>query len=156
VMGRPHIAAVVVRKGKADSIRQAFDFYLGQGKPAFVDKERLSPREAIDLIHRSGGLPVLAHPFQLRTENDAQLDRVIKDLFDLGLAGIEVLHSDHDEIHVQKYTKLAQRYHLLMTGGSDFHGANKEVQLGFARGRRIPREYHERLMERIATKKAAR
>ena len=148
-VGRPHIAAVLLRKGYVSSIKQAFDKYLAQGAPAYFDKERLTMRQAMEMIHQSGGMPVLAHPIQLRTENDAQLERVVKDLVDLGLVGLEVIHSDHDGALVEKYARLAERYGLLKTGGSDFHGTNKkDIQLGWANGRRIPREFLDRLLER--------
>jgi len=148
-IGRPHIAAVLVRKGYVSSIKQAFDKYLAQGGAAYFDKERLTMREAMDLIRQSGGMPVLAHPVQLRTENDAQLERVVKDLVDLGLVGLEVIHSDHDAGLAEKYSRLADRYGLLKTGGSDFHGTNKkDIRLGLANGRRIPREFLDRLLER--------
>src|SRR5207247_3513693 len=81
-IGRPHIAAILLRKGYVSSIKQAFDKYLAPGGLAYFDKERLTPRQAIEMIRASAGLPVLAHPVQLRTENDAQLDRIIKDLLD--------------------------------------------------------------------------
>src|SRR5215213_1321936 len=150
-IGRPHIAVVLLRKGYVSSIKQAFDKYLAQGGAAYFDKERLTMREAMDLIRQSGGMPVLAHPVQLRTGNDAQLERVVKDLVDLGLAGLEVIHSDHDAGLVEKYTRLADRYGLLKTGGSDFHGTNKkDISLGTAGGRRIPREFLDRLFERHA------
>ena len=137
VLGRPHLAAILARKGYVSSIKQAFDKYIGQGAPAYFDKERLTPRQALERIAASGGVAVLAHPIQLRTANDAQLERVIKDLVDLDLAGIEVIHSDHDETWVQKCAALAERFGLLKSGGSDFHGANKkDVALGSARGRR--------------------
>jgi predicted metal-dependent phosphoesterase TrpH len=148
-VGRPHIAAVLLRKGYVSSIKQAFDKYLAQGAPAYFDKERLTMREAMDMIHKSGGMPVLAHPVQLRTDNDARLERVVKDLVDLGLVGLETIHSDHDAGLVEKYTRLADRFGLLKTGGSDFHGTNKkDIQLGLANGRRIPREFLDRLLER--------
>jgi hypothetical protein len=150
VVGRPHIAAILLRKGYVSSMKNAFDKYLAPGGLAYFDKERLTARQAIGMIRQSRGLPVLAHPVQLRTENDAQLDRVIKDLLDLGLAGIEVVHSDHDGGLIEKYTGIAGRYGLLMTGGSDFHGTNKkDIQLGLARGRRVPREYYEELIKSI-------
>ncbi len=150
VLGRPHIAAVLLRKGYVSSIKQAFDKYLGQGAPAYVDKERLTPREAIERIRESGGLPVLAHPVQLRTSNDGELERVVKDLLDLGLVGLEVIHSDHDARLIENYTNLADRLGLIKTGGSDFHGSNKkDIELGIARGRRIPREFYDMLIERL-------
>jgi predicted metal-dependent phosphoesterase TrpH len=148
-IGRPHIAAVLLRKGYVSSIKQAFDKYLAQGGAAYFDKERLTMREAMELIHQSGGLPVLAHPIQLRADNDAQLERVVMDAMDLGLVGVEVIHSDHDAALVEKYTRLADRYKLLKTGGSDFHGSNKkDINLGMANGRRIPRDFLDGLMQR--------
>ena len=151
VIGRPHIAAILLRKGYVNSIRQAFDKYLAPGGAAYFDKERVSPEQAITLVKQSGGLPVLAHPAQLRTENDAQLERTIKDLVDLGLAGLEVIHSDHDAALIEKYSKLADRHGLLKTGGSDFHGANKkDISLGIANGRRIPRAFFDALVDRAA------
>jgi predicted metal-dependent phosphoesterase TrpH len=155
-IGRPHIAAVLLRKGYVSSIKQAFDKYLAQGAPAYFDKERLTPRQALDLVRQSGGLPVLAHPVQLRTESDPQLERVVKDLVDLGLAGIEVVHSDHDDAMVEKCGLLADRYGLLKTGGSDFHGSNKkDIALGVARGRKVPRAYYDQLVARHRAMKKA-
>ncbi len=149
VLGRPHLAAILVRKGYVNSIKQAFDKYIGQGAPAYFDKERLTPRQAIERIRASGGLPVLAHPTQLRTSNDAELARVVKDLVDLGLAGIEVIHSDFTAEDVERFTAIAARYDLLKTGGSDFHGLNKQdIQLGWVNGRRIPREFFDELVAR--------
>ena len=150
VVGRPHIAAVLLKKGLVSSIKQAFDVYLGHGGSAYFDKERLSPARAIGMIHDAGGVAVVAHPSQLRTENDAQLERVIKDLIDLGLDGIEVLHSDHSETQIKKYTELADRYRVLKTGGSDFHGMNKpKISLGRAGDHRVPREWFDALCNAI-------
>jgi predicted metal-dependent phosphoesterase TrpH len=156
VVGRPHIAAILNRKGYVNSIKQAFDKYLGTGGAAYFDKERIPPREAFDLIHRSGGLPVLAHPVQLKTENDAQLERIIKDCKDMGLAGLEVIHSDHTADLVNKYSALADKFGLLKTGGSDFHGSNKkDIELGIAAGRRVPREWFDALRTKLAAGAAA-
>jgi hypothetical protein len=150
VIGRPHIAAILLRKGYVRSMKNAFDKYLAPGGAAYFDKERISPKQAIDMVRRSGGLPVLAHPSQLRTENDAQLDRTVKDLADLGLAGLEVIHSDNSETMVAKYSALADRYGLLKTGGSDFHGTNKkDIPLGTANGRRVPRRFYDALVARL-------
>jgi predicted metal-dependent phosphoesterase TrpH len=150
VLGRPHLAAILLRKGYVSSIKHAFDKYIGQGSPAYFDKERLTPRQAIERIKSARGVAVLAHPMQLRTANDTQLDRVIKDLVDLGLAGLETIHSDHDAAWVEKITKLADKYQLLKTGGSDFHGTNKkDIALGVANGRRIRREMFDALIARV-------
>lgn len=150
VIGRPHIAAILVRKGYVSSIKQAFNEYLAPGGKAYFDKERLTSRQALSMILESGGLPVLAHAFQLRTENDAQLETVVKNLCDQGLAGIEVMHSDHDPAWVEKCTRLADRHGLVKTGGSDFHGGNKkDIDLGHAAGRRIPRAFYDQLVARL-------
>jgi predicted metal-dependent phosphoesterase TrpH len=155
-IGRPHIAAILMRKGYVSSVKQAFDKYLAPGGLAYFDKERITPQRAVELIRLAGGICVLAHPIQLRTENDAQLERVVKDLVDMGLAGIEVIHSDHDEQWVNKCSALADRYGLVKTGGSDFHGATKkDIGLGSARGRRIPRAFFEAVLERHAKTAAA-
>jgi predicted metal-dependent phosphoesterase TrpH len=131
-------------------MKLAFDKYLAPGGLAYFDKERLTARQAVSMVLESGGLPVLAHPVQLRCESDARLERVIKDMMDLGLAGMEVIHSDHDAATVEKYTHLADRLGLLKTGGSDFHGkAIKDIELGSAKGRRIPREFFDALMQRL-------
>ncbi|MGD0140662.1 MAG: PHP domain-containing protein [Tepidisphaeraceae bacterium] len=156
VVGRPHIAAILARKGYVSSIKQAFDKYLAPGGLAYFDKERLTPSRAVAMILDSGGLPVLAHPIQLRYQNDAQLERIVKDLLDLGLAGVEVIHTDHDAGMVQKYAALADRFGLLKTGGSDFHGTNKaDIHLGIANGRRVPREWFDRLIAALRDKKHA-
>ena len=155
VVGRPHIAAILVAKGYVNSIKQAFDKYLAPGGLAYFDKERLAPERALELIRQSGGIAVLAHAIQLRTANDGQLDTVIKSLVDQGLGGIEVIHSDHDKSWIEKCTGIAKKYNLLMTGGSDFHGSNKkDIQLGTANGNRVPREWFDELCRRIEANKS--
>ncbi|HEX4054851.1 MAG TPA: PHP domain-containing protein [Tepidisphaeraceae bacterium] len=154
VIGRPHIAAILARKGYVSSIKQAFDKYLAPGGLAYFDKERLSPKKAIRMILECGGLPVLAHPVQLRYQNDAQLERVVKDLIDMGLAGMEVIHSDHTAAMVEQYTALADRFGLIKTGGSDFHGTNKQIDLGTAAGRRIPRRFFDDLLAAVENRKS--
>lgn len=148
VIGRPHLAAILVRKGYVSSVKHAFDKYLGQGGAAYFEKDYVPPRRALDLIFASGGIPVLAHPFQLRCTNDAELETVVKNMVDLGLVGVEVMHSDHDEALVERYTKLADRFGLVKTGGSDYHGASKKhIDFGWSHGQRVPREFYDRLVE---------
>lgn len=146
VIGRPHIAQVLMRKGYVGSIKQAFDKFLGQGGSAYFDKEQLTCRRAIEMIREAHGIAVLAHPVQLRKENFAQLEGEIKNLVDFGLGGIEVIHSDHRDSLIAELQDVAKRFNLLSTGGSDFHGSNKpHIQLGMAGSRKIPREYFDRL-----------
>ncbi|HEV8607394.1 MAG TPA: PHP domain-containing protein [Tepidisphaeraceae bacterium] len=150
VVGRPHIAAILQRKGYVSSIKEAFNKYLAPGGAAYFDKERLSPRRALEMIVESGGIPVLAHPVQLRCESDEKLEAVVRELMEMGLAGMEVMHSDHTSELVSKYTAMADRLGLLKSGGSDFHGGNKkDIELGYARGQRVPREFLDGLFERL-------
>src|SRR5690606_29888975 len=107
VVGRPHIARVLVRRRIVDSTQEAFTRFLAAGAPAYVDKDRLEPQEAIDALHAAGAVAVLAHPVQLRCADDTDLRRTIQGLVDLGLDGIETIHSDHDLAMVQALDRLA-------------------------------------------------
>ncbi len=149
VVGRPHIAQALVQAGCVASMKQAFDVYLGTTGAAFFPKERLTPRQAIDCIHKAGGLATLAHPVQLRTENPAHLQTVINHLAEAGLDGIEVYHCDQTPRESDYYLELAKRYNLIPTGGSDFHGHNKaDVILGRGRNNvKVPVELLNRLEE---------
>jgi predicted metal-dependent phosphoesterase TrpH len=152
-VGRPHIAQVLVAKGVVSHPQAAFDKYLGQGGLAYEDKERFTPREAIAMIHAAGGVAICAHPTQLKCPNLARLERVLKDLVDLGLDGVEVIHSDHRPFDVRFLNDFATKHKLLKSGGSDFHGTIKSnVKLGIARSRTIPRAYFDAIRERLATR----
>jgi predicted metal-dependent phosphoesterase TrpH len=131
-IGRPHIAAVLVRKGYCRSIQDAFNRYLGYGAAAYVRKDRLPPGRAIEAIHDAGGLAVLAHPIQLKAADEDELEHTIATLAKQGLDGLEVWHSDHRPSDVQHYRRLADRFDLLTTGGSDYHGRRKTIALGSA------------------------
>lgn len=125
-VGRPHVANAMVNQGHADSYYQAFNKYLGDGRPAFEKKDCFSPRETIDLIAAAGGLSFLAHPGM------ALGDECVKKLIDQGLDGIEVVHPSHPPEIVQYYRNIVSQYYLLECGGSDFHGGlkNDEHLLG--------------------------
>lgn len=152
VIGRPHFARVLVDLGAAKDYAEAFGKFLGTGGSAFVDKEQLTARRAIEMIHAAGGLAAIAHPTQLRKENSAQLRQEIKTLADYGIDAVEVIHSDHRPGVVEQLTGLADEFGLLKTGGSDFHGGVKpHISLGRAYdGERIPRSYYEAIIERLA------
>ena len=149
VVGRPHIAQALVEANCVATGKQAFDIYLGVTGSAYFDKERLTPRAALDCIHRSGGVAVLAHPVQLRTGNHAELQHVVGNLKDMGLDGIEAWHSDHRPRESELFLEIARRYSLVPTGGSDFHGANKpDIKLGWGRNAvRVPTAVLDRLEE---------
>ena len=149
-LGRAHMAQVLVANGCVASIKQAFDVYLGAGGAAYFDKERLTPRQAIDCIHKAGGLATVAHPVQLKGQNPAHYQTMINHLVEAGLDGIEVWHSDHTERDTALFLALAERYDLVTTGGSDFHGRAK-LDVALARGRsnvQVPMAVYERLEER--------
>ena len=146
--GRPHIAKLLVKKGIVRTIDDAFDRYLGNGKPAYVDKFRIESSQAIGLINASGGIPVLAHPCLLELENDQQLDEILREMISMGLKGVEVYFSAHTPEQTRWYAALAKRHDLLMSGGTDFHGDTQpEIQMGVGRGDlRVPFELYEKLI----------
>ena len=116
-IGRPHVARAMIAGGWALDLREAFEKYLGNGRSAFVAKERLSMRDAIELIHRARGLAILAHPAQTGTR-----ERVAA-LVAEGLDGLEVLHPSHSWEDSQRLDALVNEFKLVRSGGSDWHGA---------------------------------
>ena len=130
VIGRPHIAAVLVRKGYVKTVADGFARYIGQGKPAYHRKDQLEAARAIEAVHDAGGMAVLAHPIQLNYADDAELVQLVRDLVAAGLDGLETHHPDHHRGLVEQYTHLASRFDLVTTGGSDYHGDRKEHGLG--------------------------
>jgi hypothetical protein len=133
-IGRPHVAAVLVRKGVVGTIQEAFDVYLGKGKPGYVEKTRLSPQDAIRIARQSGAVPVLAHPLSLGLE-PAELEAVIGELGAEGLAGVEAIYARYDPEERAGLAALARRQGLVATGGSDHHGTYKpDLQVGIGRG----------------------
>jgi hypothetical protein len=124
VVGRPHFARVLVEKGYASSIQDAFNRFLAKGAAAYVEKKRLSPGESISLVHNAKGVAVLAHPYQLKLTAEA-LERLVGELVEMGLDGIEAIYSRHSPAERECYSKLADRHRLMVTGGSDYHGTYK-------------------------------
>ncbi len=115
-VGRPHIAEVLHTQGLVPAYQVAFDKYIGNGKPAYVPKENFTPPEAIKAIHAAGGLAILAHPQIDETYHHLEM------LVGLGLDGIEAYHSAHTQQNIDRFKHLAERYRLVISGGSDFHG----------------------------------
>ena len=115
-ISRSHIAQTMVHKGYCASVRETFEQFLNKGKPAYVSHYRLEPGEIIDLIKNSGGTPVLAHPKLVH--DDALVEQLLKN----GIEGIEAIYPKHDAEDTKRYLEMADKYHLLVTGGSDFHG----------------------------------
>jgi 3',5'-nucleoside bisphosphate phosphatase len=119
-VARPHIAQILIEKGYAYSLQDAFEKFIGTNTKYYVKKYKITPAEAISLIHKSGGLAFLAHPFYLRND-PAMLDMLIKD----GADGIETIHSSYDAEFLEFCDKLADANGLLKSGGSDCHGKRK-------------------------------
>lgn len=133
-IGRPHFASLLVRKGLAPDIPAAFDLWLARGRPAYVERFRLGPAEAIQTAHAVGGAAVLAHPLTLGVEG-GELSAVLEELSDLGLDGMEAHYGGYDLPTRASLVNLARRHELVPSGGSDYHGRFKpDVRLGVGRG----------------------
>jgi predicted metal-dependent phosphoesterase TrpH len=145
--GRPHVARALVAAGLCRSLDEAFERFLKKNRPAWVPKFKMSGAEALELIHQAGGVAVLAHPGLNRT------DEVIPGLVEAGMDGIECYHTKHSSATTALYLKLADRLHLLVTGGSDCHGLNKgQPLIGTVS---VPYHHLEKLKARAAEIKAA-
>lgn len=139
VIGRPHIAETLQRLGAVETYQAAFDKFIKKDGPAYVPKAFFEPSEAIRLVHRAGGITVLAHPII-----DDML-RHLQMLVEMGLDGLEVWHSKHSAQDVDRLSKLATKYGLLQTGGSDFHG--REGRHGMVGSQRVPIERLEQMKQ---------
>ena len=136
-VGRPHLAAVLKEKGWVVDIRAAFDKYLAEGAAAYVPKFKLAAKEGIELIHKAGGVAVMAHPMI------TNMDEIIPGLAKAGLDGIEVHYPYVSETTLEFYKNLAQKHNLLITGGSDAHGKAKKTT--FVGKIKIPYELVEKM-----------
>jgi predicted metal-dependent phosphoesterase TrpH len=125
-VGRPHLAEALVQAGVVPSLSDAFDRFIGAGRPAYVPRYKLDPLEAVRLICCAGGVPVLAHPGLIKSLN------LVGELKNAGLSGLEARHPAHSAEQTRFYQELARRHGLVATGGSDFHGPGHKAggQLG--------------------------
>lgn len=139
VVGRLHLASALVRLGHASSHAEAFQRWIGSGRPAYVPRRMLSLRDAIDVIQENGGVAVMGHPGLTRR------DELIEYLVRLGIRGLEVYHPRHDFVDVARYLKMCAKFDLFATGGSDFHGVgSNEAQPGSAS---TPIEHYYKLLQ---------
>ena len=146
--GRPHVARVMVERGYVKTVREAFDRYLATGKPAHVPRRKLAPEDAVRLLRRAGGAPVLAHP------GLAERDELIPSMVEAGLMGIECYYSEHSPAQRGGYLDLCRQYDLVATGGSDFHGPPvRAATLGHPT---VPMAAWEALQAKIAQARASR
>ncbi len=145
-IGRPHVARAMIAEGWAVDFRDAFDRYLGGGRPAYVPKERLAAGDAIGAIHRAGGLAILAHPAQTGTRE--RIEAFVR----AGIDGVEIRHPSHSPEDVARLTALVDFFGLVPSGGSDWHGASEGARtLGMMR---VPGSWLERQDARIRERAA--
>ena len=140
-VGRPHVAKALLEAGYVSTIGEAFDTYIGTGKPAYVPRYKLSPKDAVRLINSANGLPVIAHPIELPGLDE--LRNWLPDLVQAGMAGLETYYGPYSTAQEQALLALADQYSLIPTGGTDFHGPGiHPTPLG---GRYVPYDAVERL-----------
>ena len=116
-IGRPHIAQAMLEGGYISYLQEAFNKYIGRRGPAYVERERLTPTAAVELVRRGGGLPVIAHPAGLEYP-----DELLGQLKKAGLVGLEAYYDGYDQPTIYRLVELADKFELITTGGSDFHG----------------------------------
>lgn len=133
IVGRKLISELMIKRGYVKTVSEAFDKYLASGKPAYVPLVRLTPFDAIDVIHEAGGYAVLAHPSKLLFKG-AELESFIRELAAYGLDGIEAYYYSHTPKEVEYYSSLAKELKLFKTGGSDFHGMYRSSRIGDVSG----------------------
>ena len=148
VLTRAHYAKYMWEKGFVKSMSEAFDRYIGDHAPCFLPREKVTPMQAVELILRAGGVPILAHPV-LYHLSDERLDKLVEQLKGVGLAGIEAIYSTYTSSEERQMRALADKYDLLISGGSDFHGTTKpSLDLGCGYGKLcIPYDILENIKE---------
>jgi predicted metal-dependent phosphoesterase TrpH len=120
-VGRPHVAQAMLEKGYISSISEAFDRYIGRNGPAYVEREKLEPRQAVELLRRFQASAVIAHPRYMKDP-----EAILPGLKAAGLVGLEVYHKDSDAELIDRFRAMAQRHGLVATGGSDYHGLARD------------------------------
>jgi predicted metal-dependent phosphoesterase TrpH len=156
-VGRPHIAQALVQKGYVASLREAFDKYLRKGAAAYAERLRFSEADAIQSIRHAGGIAVLAHPKSLSCGDPESLSTIVARLVSLGLQGVEVYYPSHSTEMERACESLAGQHRLLVTGGTDFHGAiYPEMQIGFGYGDFfVPYSFLQDMKTRLAANRAS-
>ena len=124
VITRAHYAGYMLEKGYVKNRQEAFERYVGDHAPCYIPREKITPAQAVELIRQAGGAPVLAHPI-LYHISEEHLDELVRELKEFGLMGIEAVYSTYSPADERQIRGLAKKYDLLISGGSDFHGANK-------------------------------
>lgn len=141
VITRAHYARYMLEKGYVKNRQEAFDRYVGDHAPCYIPREKITPAQAVELILQAKGAPVLAHPILYHMSDD-RLDTLVRELKDVGLMGIEAIYSTYSPADERKMRALAAKHELFISGGSDFHGANKPgLDMGVGYGKLfVPQE----------------
>ncbi len=152
-VGRPHVARAILEAGHAATIGEAFDKYIGRHGPAYVERMKLSPPDAVRAIRQSGGVPVLAHPYYFdqygTLMKSVHPEALVPELVEAGLRGIEVFYDRYPTSAITTLLRLTDKFDLIATGGSDFHGAVKpEIRLASVY---VPWEVAEKLEQALQT-----
>lgn len=129
-MGRPHVARVLVKHGYAPTVNDVFKRFLVKGKPGYIKKEKILLDDAIELIRSAGGQSIIAHPVSLGFKGFDEFEEILKSFISKGVEGIEAYSSMHTNSEVAEFLKLADKYSLLVSGGSDYHG-DKGEKIGY-------------------------
>lgn len=145
-VGRPHVARALVEAGHVSETAEAFTKYIGRNGPAYAERLKLTPAQAVEIIRRAGGIPVLAHPGWLGDE--AMVERLARE----GLEGIEVYYPDHSPAMVDHYLQLAGRFNMVVTGGTDFHGGDLATRVSLG-SQYVPPDVVAKLRERAADRR---
>lgn len=147
-IGKPHIARVMMRMGYGESVKEIFKNYMIKGKPGYVKKENISIYEATSIVKKAGGIPIIAHPISLNFSSFGKFESIMKDLIQLGVEGLEVYSPMHSRAEVFGFSKIAQKYNLIISGGSDFHGDKSEEIGSYAEGKFIPVDLFYNILKR--------
>ena len=145
-VGRPHVARALVEAGHVSAINEAFDLYIGYGRPAYEPRTRFTAFQAVEFIHAHGGVPVMAHPIPSHAQHldPFRLEELLPRLKEAGLVGMDVYYGTYTTDTVQRLLALARRFDLVPAGGSDFHGPDMGASLGSTG---VPAESVERLRQ---------
>ena len=154
VIGRPHIARVMVNHGYASTIKEIFQSYLVKGKPGYVKKVRIPLNTAISLIKVAGGIPIIAHPISLECKDYDEFEILLKQCISDGVQGMEVYAAMHTVEQAEQYLDLSRKHNLLITGGSDFHGDKNEIIGNYYKENTIPLDVYYQLEKYIKRRHA--
>lgn len=157
VVARPHVARVLMKKGVVGTFQEAFERFLAKGRPAYVDRARVTLAEAVAATRAAGGVTIVCHPHTLQFPDDEALVAFLAQCREAGVDGLETRTGRGTAADDRRYEAVADRAHLLPSGGSDFHGTIRpDLRIGRGRGRlRVPTEWLEAFLARAAARAPA-